>query len=237
MCIIVFAYQVLDDYPLVLLANRDEHLNRPSDTAHTWPGNAQIVAGRDQIGGGTWLGYNRFGQWAALTNFRQANVAQKDKRSRGLILTDFLATQQSAPEFCESLLPSLALYDPFNLLIADNNQLFYLSSQQQSYRSLAPGYYGLSNADLDTPWPKIVKLKQHFQQQIASNIEAENLWPMMQDTTLANTSQLPATGITHELEHALSAIYIDLPDYGTRCSTLLTINKQQRFNLQEKQYA
>jgi uncharacterized protein with NRDE domain len=236
MCIIVFAHKVLKDYPLVLLSNRDEEYARPTKPIQDWHNETGIVAGKDLQAGGTWLGHNAHQQWAAITNYRDPTLQDDHKRSRGLIITDYLQSKQTAGSFCESLSKEFSKYNHFNGLIADDNDLFYVSSRLQSLQRLSPGIYVLSNAHLDTPWPKAETLKKSFSAAIAQGLDETTLWPLLLNEAKAPNESLPSTGIATELENALSSIFINLKNYGTRASYLMTISSESKIILQEKVY-
>lgn len=234
MCIIVFAHKVLKDYPLVLLSNRDEEYARATTPVQHWHNKTGIIAGKDLQAGGTWLGHNTHQQWAAITNYRDPTRQDDNKRSRGLIITDYLQSKQTAGIFCESLSKEFSNYNHFNGLIADDHDLFYVSSRLQSLQKLSPGIYVLSNAHLDTPWPKAEALKKSFSTAIDQGLDETTLWPLLLDETKAPSDSLPSTGVSPELESALSSIFINLKNYGTRASYLMTINHESKIILQEK---
>ena len=235
MCICVVAYQSCSSLPLILLANRDEFYSRTTLPVHDWDGDSKIVAGKDLAHGGTWLGYNKNQQWISITNFRTTDI-KKNTRSRGLILTDYLEHQQSAKQFCEELLQQCDRYNPFNLFVGDENDLYYFTSNEQQFIQLTPGIYCVSNAGLNTPWPKVVRLTQNFSALLEQPFYDAQLWSLLQDHTQANDNELPNTGISKELEKMLSSIFIKTKDYGTLSSYILAKSPLGTLNLQEKCY-
>ncbi|HNL92645.1 MAG TPA: NRDE family protein, partial [Pseudomonadales bacterium] len=158
MCLILFAWQCHPQYKLVVAANRDEFYARPSAPVHFWQDTPQILAGRDLEQGGTWLGVTRNKRFAAITNVRDP-TAKQGALSRGYLVRDFLTSEQSPANFIAQLQSHLADYSPFNLLLSDSNTLHYCNSSGEML-PLQPGVYGLSNAALDTPWPKVESCKQ-----------------------------------------------------------------------------
>ncbi len=160
MCLVVVAFNVQDNYPLVVAANRDEFHARPTQNAGWWPDQPDIVAGRDLQAGGTWLGLHRAGRFATITNFRDAKTGRGKLRSRGHLVTDFLLTEQSPLDYLQSISPDN--YAGFNLLVADRECLAYLSNRGGGVRKLPAGVYGLSNATLDTPWEKVERSKSRL---------------------------------------------------------------------------
>lgn len=237
MCVIFFAYQKHPAYPLILLANRDEFYNRPTESAKNWEDYPDILAGRDLIGGGTWLGINKSGKFAAVTNYRDPN-APPGTRSRGDLTAEFLKTNESAEDYLAKIHQSAAEFAGFNLLLgeinSERNELFYYSNQIGKIQRLGSGIYGLSNHLLDTPWRKVEKGKQFLTENIAQGFSKEDCFLSLADETFAEDEDLPDTGIGYEREKLLSAIFIKTPVYGTRCSTVLTVNNELDFDFEER---
>lgn len=230
MCLIFVAYRQLPECPLLLVANRDEFHRRPTAAAGFWPQAPQVLAGRDLEGGGSWLGLSRDGRLAAVTNYR--NLAEvsgggADKRSRGLLVSDFLTGSAPAAEFLAALAQQAENYRGFNLLLSDATGLFYCSNRGAAPRRLPPGLYGLSNHLLDTPWPKVAEGKRVLAPLLAAGMPTEaQLFELLADRTLAPDSLLPQTGLTRDWERLLSSRFIQSPDYGTRASTLVWFDQQ-----------
>ncbi len=237
MCVIYLAYQVYPDFPLILLANRDEFYDRPTQAAQFWEDFPEIFAGRDLIGGGTWLGVSRAGKFAAVTNYRDP-LAPKGSLSRGLLTADYLKTEEPAEEYLKKIRRNAGNYSGFNLLLGEinarRNEIFYYSNRAGDVRRLESGIYGLSNHLLDTPWRKVEKGKRFLAENINGKVSKKEFFKFMHDKTLADDAELPDTGIGFEREKRLSAIFIRTPVYGTRCSTVLTFDKDFKFDLEEK---
>ena len=234
MCLLAFQWQPGAVAPLTIAANRDEFYARPTLALHAWPeaASGQIVAGRDVQGGGTWMGVHRpSGRLAALTNYRDPGHNRPDAPSRGGIVTDFLQGQHSAEDFAQALAARSDVFNAFNLLLFDGQQLVAFESRHRRHFMPQPGVWAVSNADFDTPWPKLVQLRSAFAAVLQSHQAAESpdispeleaaLWNLLADTVVADDADLPATGVSLELERALSAAFVHLPHYGTRASTLL----------------
>ncbi len=233
MCLILFAHNVHPEYRLVLAANRDEFLDRPTEPLHRWRDPPGLVAGRDARAGGTWLGVSPRGRWAAVTNFRDALIEQRaDARSRGDLVVDFLADDATSPsDHVARLALNASDYNGFNLLLGDRHEVAWLSNRGPDghaiHRLLEPGIYGVSNELLDTPWPKVRKGKERLGEILVGE-EApspEVLLDILMDTTLASDHELPSTGVPRELERALSAAFIRAPGYGTRSSSAVLIDR------------
>jgi uncharacterized protein with NRDE domain len=227
MCLIVFAWQVIPGVPLVAAGNRDEFYDRPATPAAWWTDHPQVYAGRDLRGGGTWMGITRDGRFAAVTNVRAPSEKRADAPTRGLLVTDYLSGDTSPEEYIQSISSRAHLFNGFNLLIGNREQLLWFSNAAQdderNGKPLAPGIYGLSNATLDTPWPKVVRTKAQFASLLCQGAPEEAYFDMLTDSTRASDCRLPRTGISLERERALSAVCIDTPDYGTRTSTVVQL--------------
>ena len=247
MCLILFAHQAESRFPLVVAANRDEFYSRPTRQADFWPAaevSVDLLAGRDLQAGGTWLGITATGRFAAVTNIRDPSQSERKARSRGELPLGFLQGNISPKEFSAQLQPHLDEYAGFNLLIGDGNTLFYLSNHLNKHhrimQQLEPGVYGLSNGVLDLPWPKVVRGRTLLQQMLQSNAEldADQLLAMMNDRTEAAETELPATGVSIEMERKLSSTFIHNPEhrYGTLCSTAIIVDADNKCRFGEQNY-
>jgi uncharacterized protein with NRDE domain len=225
MCLIAFAWNCHPRWRLLLIGNRDEYHARPSAPASHWDGGSPIIGGRDLQAGGTWLGVTDDGRVACVTNLRDARLAQQGL-SRGLLSVDFLAGAADAQAFAQSLHARAADYRPFNLLLFDPRQGYYLGNQPGPRAQLIEsGVHGLSNADFNTPWPKTRQLMARLQRWIDAG-EEQNLEPLfaaLAERAPATDNDLPDTGFGVELERWLSSAFIVGTDYGTRASTLVAI--------------
>ena len=225
MCLIFIAWQMLPECPLLLAANRDEFYRRPTAAADFWPQAPQVLGGRDLEGGGSWLGVTRTGRLAAITNYRnpaEVGGVGADKRSRGLLVSDFLTGSASAADYLADLAQQPENYRGFNLLVGDGDGLHYYSNRGAAPRPLAPGLYGLSNHLLDTPWPKVAQGKRALALLLGRGLPSEaELFALLAERTIAPDSLLPETGLSRDWERLLSARFIHSPEYGTRASTLV----------------
>lgn len=241
MCLILFSYQPDTPIPFVLGANRDEYFERPSLAANFWPDAPYLLAGRDQVAGGTWIGITQSGRFAALTNIREPNTSKgANRHSRDELTKAFLMGKQSGHDYLQAIKNSLHQYDGFNLLVGEftksKQSLFYLNNREQRIKELACGTYGLSNHQLDTPWPKVIKSKHALDQAITHRkFSHSSIRAFLEDPKLAEDADLPQTGVPYEQEKALSASFIQTPLYGTRASTVITINNGA-IHFSEKSY-
>jgi uncharacterized protein with NRDE domain len=222
MCLIVFAWRPSHAQPLIVAANRDEFYARPTQPLAQWTDAPQVYAGRDLEAGGTWLGVGANGRFAALTNIRNPNQPL-GLRSRGELVAQFLISQQSIQKYLVEVADRADQYGGFNLLVGDGQALYYLSSLNPQAQELSEGVYGLSNAGLDTPWPKLVKAKAALSAQL-HDPQPSALLALLGDTQTAPVADLPDTGVSLATETLLSSIFIASPTYGTRASTVLIVN-------------
>lgn len=234
MCILFIAVEQHPDYPLIIAANRDEFYSRPTMHSHFWHDYPSILAGKDLRAGGTWMGVNNSGYISALTNFRDPQNILTDAPSRGELVSNYLKTPSD--NYADYLQTNGHLFNGFNLLFGHWQNLKVFSNTDFKFHALNKGCYGLSNATLNTPWPKLTAgveaLKKYTTE--PDDIATEQLFSLLYNQTKAQTEQLPNTGISVEMETQLSSIFINIEDYGTRCSTLLLINKDQQLEWHER---
>lgn len=224
MCLIVFAWQAHPRYRLVLAANRDELHARPAEPMHWWPDRPALLAGRDLQAGGTWLAVARNGRFATVTNFRERFRADPRKRSRGDLVTAFVDGSGSPADFAAAI--DGDAYAGFSLLMADGEEFGYTTNRGDPARRLDPGVYGLSNATLDTPWPKAKRCRAGLEKLL----EHEDIGPTPLLNLLADTTPAPVRELDPELPidlaRAVSAPFIKSERYGTRCSTALLVDHE-----------
>ena len=231
MCVIAWNWQPQSATPLVLLSNRDEFYARPTRALHWWEDSSQgtgLLAGRDLQAGGSWLGVNKVGHLAAITNYRSPDAARQDAPSRGELVAKFLLGEHSAREYLEALSVVAVTYNPFNLLVFDGRQLMGLESRQAKIVQLPTGIGGVSNADFNTPWPKLSRLQDGLSRQLKTGlVHVETSLAALHDTTLAPDGELPQTGVPLPLERALSPVFVSMPRYGTRSCSVIQIHKDR----------
>lgn len=233
MCLIVFAWQPQGAMPLRLAANRDEFYARPSAALSEWQEAPGVFAGRDLQAGGTWLGVTAEGRFAALTNIR--DPGQKiGPRSRGELTADYLRGQAAPQVYLETLMARAADYAGFNLLLGDATQLWYFNSQERQAHRLQAGVYGLSNAGLDTPWPKLLLARSTLQARLDG--ADEELLALLADHSQPAEHLLPDTGIGLATERLLSSVFIASAAYGTRASTVLNLGQDGHWNIVERSF-
>ena len=260
MCLILFAWNSHPDYSLVVAANRDEFYERDTEGIAYWQEHPHVLAGRDRadvLGSpGTWLGFTKTGKFAALTNVRAPSEKNPDARTRGELSLMYLTSKDKPAEFMGENSKRFNQYNGFNLLMADlsdpqNAEMHWVSNRMLvgqnirtrkvfPYQPLNPGVYGLSNAMLDTPWPKVNHRVAAFAQVLAMDHgqlkSADQYLKLLADTHHASDHELPSTGVSREWEKALSPAFIKTPSYGTRSSTVLRVRKDGQFEMVERRF-
>jgi uncharacterized protein with NRDE domain len=236
MCLIVFSYNQHEKYKLILAANRDEFYERPTSAMHFWDEHPDLLAGKDLKAGGTWMGLHRDGRFAALTNYRDPSMQKENPPSRGELVKDFLLRKEDPESYLHKLNSGADRYDGFNLLTLSSEGLFHFSNRNNIIQSVSPGIHGLSNALLNTPWPKVEKARQRFSESIEHSFSEETLFDFLTDSEKAAEEHLPSTGIPKEWEKAVSSIFIKTDGYGTRSSTVLTITYDGEVQVIERRY-
>ncbi len=226
MCLLVMGWQVHADLPFVVAANRDEFYNRPCLPAHFWKDHSDIFAGRDLQAGGSWLGVNTSGRFAAITNIRNPTSHDANASSRGELVSGFLNSNKSTESYAIDTAQMARHYNGFNLILCDGHELVYCSSQQADPQTLPPGIYALSNASLHTDWPKTRSARQKLEKWLKHPEAVDSLAGLLNDKEQAADHKLPKTGISVDMERALSAEFIELESYGTRCMTGLQVDQK-----------
>ncbi|PSS50176.1 NRDE family protein [Pseudomonas sp. BBP2017] len=234
MCLIVFAWRPGHAQPLIVAANRDEFYARPSRVLGAWDDAPGVYAGRDLEAGGTWLGVGPGGRFAALTNIRDPQLAQ-GARSRGELVAAFLRGECGVEAYLDQVASRSQQYSGFNLLVGDSGTLGYLNAREAQVQLLSEGVYGLSNAGLDTPWPKLVKARAGLKQQLADP-RPQALLTLLGDNLQAADGDLPETGVGLTTERLLSSVFIASQNYGTRASTVLIVEADGRRRLLERSF-
>lgn len=236
MCLITLAFQSHPRYPLIVVANRDEFYDRPTTPADFWSDHPDLLAGRDLEAGGTWLGVNRAGNWAGVTNFRGGGPAAD--LSRGELPTNYLrADAPDLTQYISDMLAKSGRYSGYNLLAGNARELMYLNNINRESTRLSPGVYTLSNDLLDTPWPKAELGRDRLLKAIeASDLHSEELIEVLASQQCFPDGRLPDTGVGLEMERTLSPPFIISHTYGTRCTTVLLIDNQDNVEYAEQTF-
>jgi uncharacterized protein with NRDE domain len=235
MCLAVFAWNLHPEYRLILAANRDEFHQRPSQELHWWPDRPELLAGRDLQAGGTWLAVSRSGRFATVTNYREQKEKKAGLQSRGGLVTDFVAGTEGARQFLNTV--NGDRYAGYSLLATDGNELCYASNRGDDPVSLSPGVYGLSNASLDTPWPKLTRSRNALKNLVESgSVDDTALHRILADRTTAPVPDVESGELPFAFARALTAPFIVAPEYGTRCSTVLLWSANGRISVSERRF-
>lgn len=236
MCLLFFSYKTTPAYKLVVAANRDEFLSRPTAPLAFLDEEKTILAGRDILGGGTWLGITAQLKFAAITNYREPSVNNNNAPSRGEIVMDYLTGEMDAGHYIQVLAGRSAEYNGFNLIVGDTKELYYYSNRSAGPQLLGPGFYGLSNNLLDVPWPKVTRGKMllHPDLVATNQVDPLQLLGLLEDEHLPPDEQLPDTKIGLEWERLLGTIFINGSTYGTRSSAVITVTNAGKIDFVEK---
>lgn len=241
MCLIFIAKESHPELPFILAANRDEFFSRPSEKAHFWPTEPDMLAGQDLKAGGTWLGLTRQGLLATVTNVRSRNEIHSNHenlRSRGEIPAQLLASEpRSFKQKLSSLNDNSQQYAGFNLLTGFiDDTIHYSSNRHIETRSLQQGIFGLSNATLDSDWPKIHEGKKRITELCQKPFCIEDWFTLLTNKQTYPDEALPETGIDIALERLLSASFIHSENYGTRTSTIITLDIGNNVTFYERNF-
>ena len=238
MCLVLFAWRAHPRFPLVLAANRDEFHQRPSAPADFWPEAPDILAGRDLLAGGTWLGVTRSGRFAAITNYREPSAPEIPlEHSRGQLVRDFLEGDRPPLGHARDLVESADGYRGFNLLIGAPGELAYVSNRSANPGPVSAGIHGLSNHLLDTDWPKVRSGRERLARLLEpANPDPDALFALLTDRVLT-PGPIPRD-IEKSLapEQLMKHYFIQSPVYGTRCSTVLLIGRDGEVQFHERQF-
>lgn len=239
MCLITFSWQPHSTTPLLLVGNRDEFHARPTAAAQAWVDTPQVFGGRDLSQGGGWLAVSTRNRLAAVTNVRRMVPPDPAAPSRGALVADFLRSTASAADYAAQLRAQAERYAGFNLLLYDGDTLLHLTNQPQFMaQAVTPGVHGLSNATLDTPWPKLQRVTAGLSHWLHRDVrDDEALFGLFADACPADDAQLPDTGVGLENERLLSSPFILSPHYGTRCSSIVAFSAQGPQTFIERRFA
>jgi len=243
MCLLVLAWRSHPRYRLVVAANRDEFHARPAAPLAPWADLAGVVGGRDLQAGGAWFAVGAAQRLGIVTNFREFGRQRPSAPSRGGLIPAYLSGTRPPEGFLQALEADAPGYSGFNLLLADRDSLWYASNRAEQFaRELPPGIYGLSNEFLDTPWPKLVRVRARFEAVLRSVNSADpdalstDLFAMLADREMAPPDSVPPGDLSPEWARKLSAPFVLDSGYGTRCSTVLTISGQGALRITERRF-
>lgn len=237
MCLIFLSIQDHPRYKLIIAANRDEFYQRKTAAAAYWNDHPEILGGRDLEAQGTWMAMTKNGRIAMVTNYRDLRNLKTVAPSRGVLVTDYLLETSTPENYLNEVAIKGHEYNGFNLIVGSPEELWYNSNYKQGVEKLSPGLHGLSNHLLDTLWPKVERGLEKMRKLVTSNkISSSQLFDVLFDDAIAPDNRLPDTGIGLERERALSSMFIKSPGYGTRCSTVILVDKNNSVQFSERVY-
>lgn len=237
MCLILLANNYHPDYKLILAANRDEFYHRKTLAATFWEEHPELLGGKDLEAGGTWLGITKKGKLGMLTNYRDLKNLKDKAPSRGKLVLDYLTNGHQPDAYLSEIKPAASAYNGFNLLVGYPGALLYFSNYAKDITKVPEGIVGVSNHLLETPWPKVERGKSKLKKLLdTDSLNAENLFAMLLDDERAPDDKLPDTGLDLERERALSSMFIKSPGYGSRCSTVLIVDRNDNVIFSERVY-
>jgi len=237
MCLIFLSLNAHPDYSLIIAGNRDEFYQRQTSQAHFWDDHKDLLAGRDLEAGGTWMGITRQGKISLVTNYRDLYNLKTEAPSRGHLVTNYLLNGDKPDDYLNTIAETGSVYNGFNLIAGYPDELHYYSNYKERVEKIPDGIHGLSNHLLNTPWPKVERGLAKFRSLIQQKQPAiPELFDMLYDEELASNDRLPDTGIGLERERMLSSMFIKSPGYGSRSSTIITIDRNNSVVFAERVY-
>jgi uncharacterized protein with NRDE domain len=221
-CTLTLAWQAFDGAPVVVAANRDEALDRPSEPPARVPGEPGFVAPRDVDAGGTWIGVNDAGVFVGITN-RWVAVDGGGERSRGLLVRDALGatSAEDATRLVESAVREHR-YEGFNLVLADANAAVLVEWDGQArVRNLSPGVHVVVNVGVNGEFFEPERRPEMGPEQ-GNNATCvqEALWPVPGESASDWLDRAKAVLADHEYG---VCVHDDAGRYGTRSSSLVTV--------------
>lgn len=237
MCLIFISVNNHPHYKLIVAANRDEFYERRTLPAHFWEDHPHIVGGRDGEASGTWMAMSKQGKISMVTNYRDPYNINPKAPSRGQLVSDFLLNGDKPNDYLNQVEKRGKAYNGFNLVVGSPDELYYYSNYKQGIEKIPPGLHGLSNHLLNTPWPKVERGVEKMKSMLDSKeVEPAKLFDVLYDDQPAPKEKLPDTGVGQERELVLSSMFIKSPNYGTRCSTVVMVDRSNQVQYSERVY-
>eukprot|EP00873_Tetraselmis_striata_P038295 jgi/Tetstr1/458559/TSEL_044962.t1 len=244
MCTALCGFHAHPTLLLLLAMNRDEFLQREAQPSHFWPdASPELLAGRDVVSGGTWLGISRSGRFGFLTNSREGNSTPADDSSvvsRGGLVTNFLLGSETPEAYLQGL--DCSQYNGFNLVVGslggDDSGMAYVNSRECSVQVLSPGVHGVSNGPMHSPhWPKVDAGKEALRTYLSSLPGISGVNPKDAVQRILSTrdecpdrDRLPQSPLGPEAESSLCPIFVEEMllkgrPYGTRSQIVLAVQR------------
>ena len=240
MCLVVFSYkenkESLKAFPgsLILAANRDEYYERPTKNMHWWEPE-EILAGKDLQARGTWLAVSNDGRFAVLTNFKELANGKEPLNSRGELVSNYITSKGvSSKEYLENF--KEGNYAGFNLLLGDKEGIYFISNRSEEIEKLESGIHVLGNLLLNSQTKKSIKIKNQFKELLQTNPDEDALLEFMKGDS-GDLSNLDMAGFKETEHEEIPYRFIKSNVYGTRCTTLLTIDLNGKYRITEQNYS
>lgn len=216
MCVVSISWKAHPRWQLLIAGNRDEFHARASQPLGRWNDRPDIIAGRDLVSAGTWMGVSEAGRFAVVTNIRDADGPDPSKKSRGMLVTDWL-NDGRLPEAADR-------FNPFNLIVGDGKSLRHCTNRPAPMvQDLAPGIHGLSNAIINEHWPRTDRLDEVVKRWLGGAADRpDSLLDALSDRSLPDRDAYP--------------LFIDSPVYGTRCSTVIAVDHEGQGYMVEQSF-
>ena len=235
MCLIFLSLHNHPKYKLIIAANRDEFYTRRTAAANYWSDHPEALGGRDLEAGGTWMGMTKKGRISLITNYRDPKNIDLEAPSRGQLVSDFLTGQEAPTIYLNRIAARGKSYNGFNLIVGNTEELWYFSNYRTGVEKISPGLHGLSNHLMETPWPKVQRGKEKMVKILRQQaIRPNDLLDLLYDDVTASDELLPDTGVGLDRERMLSSMFIKSPGYGTRCSTVVMVDKSNHVIFTER---
>lgn len=237
MCLAFLLRSIVPGIPTVLLFNRDEDFERNSLPIHCWEKYPNVIGGFDAASGGTWAGITRSGRFGMLTFVREPRLPMTPSKRRGEIVRNFLTGEKSPLEFAAELELEAGSYLGFNAILGDAHECVHFNNRtSMSPSTLGSGTFGVSNADLETPWFKVVRGKKLISQALAGDFSVDTLFTLLEDGVLPADEEVQNTGLPFEREKAKSSLFVRDIDYGTRSSSVVLFHENGTTDFFERSY-
>lgn len=236
MCLILIAMQQSEQFPFILAANRDEFYKRPSAQAEYWQDHRDVLAGRDLQALGTWLGISRSGKIAAVTNHHLPETTGEAPRSRGELVSEFLTLTETTDQYSERVRASGNQYNGFGLLVGDSTRLRYQSNESEHEADLTDGVYALGNTLLNSPGPRAQAGIRLFEDMLRGqrNVNPQHLFEILINNGSADSAQSAGNDDSKSSGPAEIPIFVNLENYGTRCSTVIMVDSFKNIYFEER---
>jgi len=238
MCLVAIAWRAHPRFPLVLAANRDEFHERPTAPAGWWADAPQVLGGRDLVAAGSWLAVSRTGRLAVIVNDPRRQPGPARPASRGHLVRDYVAGEKPSGRFLDAVAVNEHRYAGFLLVLGTPVQLrgFATGGGEAPQRwTLKPGVSAYSNSPAESPWPKVGWAEAAVRDALATpDVDADSLT----GTLFALLARREPVATPGDGDHrALHTPFLVDERYGTRASTVVTVDAAGRWRFEERRYA